>query len=333
MTPFRVLTVLLGLLVESSLLALAVAAIAQNWLDVAINGIGFMTVLAVLVAHLRGSRWSAQTTVILVTLVVIASIPSDPQQQLSYLYNALIPAVLALVLLPWYWPAGSFLVCVVGILALSDPRYITRDPELFVVLFVLAGGCSLAAVVSRTAQRQAETNANRAERALARVEQQARELAEANDLMAEQLDQQQQLLDLVTTLETPAIALADGVLLAPVVGALDSRRTQSLTSRLLEEVSRQRARLVVLDIAGMTSVDTAVARALLDATQAVRLLGCDVILSGISAAVATTLTHLNINLDEIKTARSPHDALQQHGIWTSMPTNGAYRAPHRYGAN
>jgi anti-anti-sigma regulatory factor len=333
MTPYRVLTALLSLLVAAALLALGIAIVAQDQFSMAIDAVGFITVLAVLIAHLRRWRWSAHATIVLVTLIVVASVPDDARQRVGYLYNALIPAILALVLLPWYWSAGSFLVGFVGILATIGLSSVSNDPGLIVVLFVMAGGCSLASVVARSALLRAEANAHRAEEALGNVERQAHELADANELMTEQLDQQRRLLDLVTTLETPVVALADGVLLAPVVGALDSRRAQWLTSRLLEPVSQQRARLIVLDIAGMTSVDTSVARALLDATQAVRLLGCDVILSGISAAVATTLTHLNINLEEIRTARSPQDALQQYGGWTSATTNGVQRAPYHYGTN
>lgn len=121
--------------------------------------------------------------------------------------------------------------------------------------------------------------------------------------------EQQRLLELVATLETPMIALAEGVLLAPIVGALDSRRAQTLTTRLLQEVGVRRTRQVVLDIAGVTIVDTQVAKALLQSAQALRLLGCTVTITGISSIVATTLTHLGIALDGIEIARSPQAVL------------------------
>jgi anti-anti-sigma regulatory factor len=84
-----------------------------------------------------------------------------------------------------------------------------------------------------------------------------------------------------------------GVLFAPIVGHLDSRRTHALTSRLLESVNAQRGKVVIVDIAGVNAIDTAVARGLLNAAQALRLLGCEVVLSGISAEVAT-LSHNSI---------------------------------------
>jgi anti-anti-sigma factor len=115
----------------------------------------------------------------------------------------------------------------------------------------------------------------------------------------------------VATLETPAVALAEGVLLAPVVGHLDSRRAERLTERLLREVGESRARLVVLDIAGVPAVDSAVAGALLRAVQAVRLLGCDVTITGISASIATTMTQLGISMAGVRTARTPQEALKQ----------------------
>lgn len=119
----------------------------------------------------------------------------------------------------------------------------------------------------------------------------------------------ERLLDLVNVLETPTIAVADGVLLAPIVGALDSGRAQRFTIHLLKEVSAQRTRQVILDIAGVKVVDTHVAQALVRTAQALSLLGCQVTITGISATVATTLTHLGVNLGSIVTARSPQDVL------------------------
>src|SRR5262249_601712 len=108
----------------------------------------------------------------------------------------------------------------------------------------------------------------------------------------------------------------------PIVGHIDARRAEVLTNRLLQDVSTQRARLVVLDISGVTVMDTSIARALMNTTQAIRLLGCDVTLSGISAAIAITLIHLGINLDGITTARSPQEALTRHLSAIKLPSTG-----------
>jgi anti-anti-sigma regulatory factor len=138
-------------------------------------------------------------------------------------------------------------------------------------------------------------------------------LGDANTQLNEQLDQQRQLLNLVTSLETPAVPLAEGVLFVPIVGHVDTRRALELNERLLTTASEQRARLVILDIAGVSVIDTEVAQALLQTAQALRLLGCRVTLSGISPENALTLTRLEIELHGVSTVRSPQEALAS---WT-----------------
>jgi anti-anti-sigma regulatory factor len=86
-----------------------------------------------------------------------------------------------------------------------------------------------------------------------------------------------------------------------------------LTTRLLEHAHTQRTQLIILDIAGVSVVDTGVAQALLNTAHALRLLGCTVFLSGIAAEVATTLVELGIGLEGITTVRNPQDALARFG--------------------
>jgi rsbT co-antagonist protein RsbR len=183
------------------------------------------------------------------------------------------------------------------------------DPLNLILYGMSVGGIVLARLVTDTAQRTAEANARRAEEARVRSEQQAAELAEQAAELKHQNEEQRRLIDLVATLEIPAVALADGVLLAPVVGHLDTRRASGLTDRLLQEVNSSRARLVILDIAGVPTVDTAVAQALLRAVQAVRLLGCEVTITGISSSIAATMITLGINMAGVHTARTPQEAL------------------------
>lgn len=157
------------------------------------------------------------------------------------------------------------------------------------------------------AKREAEAERARAETERVRAEQQAEQLTQRNA-------EQERLIELVATLETPTITVADGVLLAPIVGTLDSRRAQALTTRLLEHVSAQRIQRVILDIAGVSTVDTQVAQAILRTAQALSLLGCHVTITGISATIAMLLTHLNISLDSVTIARSPKEALERYHI-------------------
>jgi anti-anti-sigma factor len=127
--------------------------------------------------------------------------------------------------------------------------------------------------------------------------------------MAAQIEQQRRLIDLVAALEIPVVTLAEGVLLAPIVGHIDARRAQALMTRLLQEAQSLRARMIVLDIAGVAAVDTSVAQALLNTARALRLLGCEVALSGISATVAATMMSIGVDLADVAIVRGPQEAL------------------------
>jgi rsbT co-antagonist protein RsbR len=139
----------------------------------------------------------------------------------------------------------------------------------------------------------------------------ARAQAEAARTEAEQHSaEQQRLLELVQTLELPVIPIGQGVLIAPLVGSIDSRRVAAIQRRLLEMVGQERAHTVVLDLTAIAVIDTSVARSLLMMAQAVRLLGARTLLSGISAEVAQTLVGLGIGLDEVQTVRNLGQALE-----------------------
>ncbi|ACL25527.1 STAS domain-containing protein [Chloroflexus aggregans] len=138
----------------------------------------------------------------------------------------------------------------------------------------------------------------------------ARQVAEtARYEIAQRAEEQQRLLELVAALELPVLKIDDQVLLAPLVGNLDSRRAEQLRRRILDLVAEQRAHTVIIDITGITIIDTAVAKALIDTAAAIRLLGARTIISGIRPAVAQTLVHLNSGLTDITTAPNPQMAL------------------------
>ncbi len=102
-------------------------------------------------------------------------------------------------------------------------------------------------------------------------------------------------------LSTPIIPLSDGVIAMPLIGAIDSARAQQIVESLLAGVEAHRARAAILDITGVQVVDTQVANALLRAAQAVRLLGAQVIITGIRPEVAQTLVGLGLDLGGITT--------------------------------
>jgi len=111
-------------------------------------------------------------------------------------------------------------------------------------------------------------------------------------------------------MSTPVTSIWDGILLLPLVGIVDSQRTQDIMEKTLARISESRARVFVMDISGVVTVDTAVANNFIRITQATRLMGCDCIISGISPSVARTLVELGANVSEVRTTATLRDALQ-----------------------
>lgn len=114
----------------------------------------------------------------------------------------------------------------------------------------------------------------------------------------------------LTEISTPLIPLNEKVLLMPLVGAFDSQRTQLTVERLLQGVEQHRASVVILDITGVPVVDTHVASALMRAAQAVRLLGAQVVLTGIRPEVAQTLVGMGVSLHGIVTRGTLQSAIE-----------------------
>jgi anti-anti-sigma regulatory factor len=150
----------------------------------------------------------------------------------------------------------------------------------------------------------------------ARAEAEAR--ARENATLAEQvqasnttlLATEARLRETVDALALPLIPLDEGVILLPLVGYLDNRRAERLVSGLLEGIHAQRARAVVIDITGLREIDAQVAGALLRAAGAARLLGAEVVLSGISADAARELVGFGTDIGGLRTAGSLGDALR-----------------------
>ncbi|MCS6879898.1 MAG: STAS domain-containing protein [Oscillochloridaceae bacterium] len=105
-------------------------------------------------------------------------------------------------------------------------------------------------------------------------------------------------------LSTPLIPITDDVVIMPLIGVIDSSRAHMVMETLLDGVTRQQARLVILDITGVPVVDSQVAQALIQAAQAVKLLGARVMLTGIQPQIAQTLVHLGVDLSGIQTQSS-----------------------------
>jgi anti-anti-sigma factor len=105
-------------------------------------------------------------------------------------------------------------------------------------------------------------------------------------------------------LSTPLMPIAEGVVVMPIIGMIDSRRAQQIMETLLEGIAAHSADIAILDITGVRVVDTQVAGALIRAAQAARMLGARVVLSGISAEVAQTLVHIGAEMQDMIALRS-----------------------------
>ncbi|HEX4795175.1 MAG TPA: STAS domain-containing protein [Humisphaera sp.] len=116
--------------------------------------------------------------------------------------------------------------------------------------------------------------------------------------------QQQEMLEL----STPVVKLWDGVLALPMIGTLDSGRTQIVMEALLQRIVETGAEIAILDITGVPTVDTLVAQHLLKTVTAARLMGADCIISGIRPQIAQTIVHLGVDLQDVITKASLADA-------------------------
>ncbi|MGI4846725.1 MAG: STAS domain-containing protein [Janthinobacterium lividum] len=118
------------------------------------------------------------------------------------------------------------------------------------------------------------------------------------------LRQQQELLEL----STPVVELWNNVLALPLIGTLDSARTQVVMENLLQKIMETGASIAIIDITGVPTVDTLVAQHLLKTVAAARLMGADCIISGIRPQIAQTIVHLGVNLEDVTTKATLADA-------------------------
>ena len=115
----------------------------------------------------------------------------------------------------------------------------------------------------------------------------------------------------IMEISTPVVQVWDGVLLVPLIGTLDSQRTQQVMEKLLTSIAETNSPVALIDITGVPTIDTQTARHLVETVTAVRLLGSEVLLTGVRPAIAQTLVHLGIELSGIITRSSLASGLKQ----------------------
>ena len=123
--------------------------------------------------------------------------------------------------------------------------------------------------------------------------------AEVYQQSREQVIKRQQ--DELLELSTPVVKLWDGILALPIIGTLDSARTQIVMESLLQAIVQTNSHVAIIDITGVPTVDTVVAQHLLKTVTAARLMGADCIISGVRPQIAQTIVHLGINLADVTT--------------------------------
>jgi rsbT co-antagonist protein RsbR len=144
--------------------------------------------------------------------------------------------------------------------------------------------------------------------------------------------QQRELLEL----STPVVKLWDGVLALPLIGTLDSERTQVVMENLLQTIVESGAAIAIIDITGVPTVDTLVAQHLLKTVAAARLMGAECIISGIRPQIAATIVHLGVELSSVVTKATLADAfrvaLKRNGLivvpTTKAPNQENKDGPH-----
>ncbi|HEX2606941.1 MAG TPA: STAS domain-containing protein [Flavisolibacter sp.] len=116
--------------------------------------------------------------------------------------------------------------------------------------------------------------------------------------------------DEITEISTPVIQVWEGILALPIIGTLDSSRTQVVMENLLQEIVESGSTIAILDISGVPAVDSLVAQHLIKTVAATRLMGAECIISGIRPEIAQTVVHLGIDLSNIVTKSSLASALK-----------------------
>lgn len=156
----------------------------------------------------------------------------------------------------------------------------------------------------RSALQQAETSAEYAQQQAAALATQTQRLEET----------QAQLQQLISSLETPMVDLADGIVLAPITGRVDTRRVQMIMKRLLQRVHAHGTHFVIVDLAGMPDADPIAIQGLNTMARALQLLGCRVIFTSLSSELAQSFQQSGSTLDTLEFLRSPQEVLASNAF-------------------
>jgi rsbT co-antagonist protein RsbR len=125
----------------------------------------------------------------------------------------------------------------------------------------------------------------------------------------------------IRDLSMPVVEIWDGVILTTIVGSLDTQKAEKLTEDLLNQIVETEAAVALIDITGVSALDTATAQHLIDTINAVNLLGANVVITGISPDIAQTLVQLGVKLQDIETQSSLMEGLRVALTWQGVDFN------------
>ncbi len=216
-------------------------------------------------------------------------------------------------LIKWIAPLGTVLLLLFSALdlglVLENVHYGKETAVEFVIPAITVGLLAVAALLLFLLNTMLINTLNTVQQRSAEAEEASRIANASLDQVRAQAEEQARLLELVQDLETPAIPVLPGVLVLPIVGHLDTRRITHLTDTLLDKVAAERTRQVLLDLTGVSIIDTATANHILQLINSVRLLGAHCTMTGIRAEVAQTLVSLGVDWGKIVTAASLQEAV------------------------
>lgn len=155
----------------------------------------------------------------------------------------------------------------------------------------------------------------------ATIQQRTNDLEAKNQAIQQASERQQQLFETVQQLSTPLLPVLDGLVVLPIVGHIDTKRADDIMRTLLHGVAQQKARVAILDVTGIATLDTHVIKLLLQAIQATELLGARVLLAGITAPMAQVIITQGIDLRHLRTYKDLRSAIE--AVLNSLDRNGA----------
>jgi anti-anti-sigma factor len=308
-----------GLIGTGALCLIVLYALTSDTFGLSAASAGLVMTAALWVAYWKG--WEpARHGLVLASMILIPFAFSAGSLVRSFHPIVLLPAILAMVLASPRWIVGGALGTYLLLLLRAGWTGRYAEPEIALAYLILVGGLVASRLATDSAQRLADANARaeaerlRAEAALADAARQTAALSEAlaavaerETALAEALAELRASEAAVQELSAPIMPILPGVLVAPLIGALDTHRAALFAGNLLDAIERHRARRVIFDITGVPVVDTQVARTLLQAARAAGLLGAEVALVGIRPEVAQTLVSLGVGFE----AMTPYADLQE----------------------